>query len=66
MNYENTINFTYESELIDEEYPPRLVVNVECSGDSTLKQVVQAFRMFLKACEYNEELIEKIDYEDRD
>lgn len=47
------------------EYPEDLEISLEFSGESTLCQVVEGFKMFLVGVGYSTSLVDAIDYEDR-
>jgi hypothetical protein len=54
------IIFRSENETGDDIYAPTLIISVELDGDSSLDQMIQAFKMFLKACEFGEDKVENI------
>lgn len=61
----NKIKMSYiSSDFEENEYPNDIDISVSFDGECTLKQAVQGFKMFLKAIEYSEKLVENIYYED--
>lgn len=54
--------YTIKDHICTEEYPSEVVISVELGEDATINHLVNAFKMFLKGCEFSEECIERIYY----
>lgn len=67
--YKDRIKFVYtfaDSHPLLYEYPSNLEITVECDGDSSIYEVVEAFKMILKGSGYSDLVIERVFNANRD